>query len=45
MNQDFDFNAATTHVKINYLIGKMVANDQKAPYWKDGDFFGGKMRD
>jgi hypothetical protein len=43
MSQDFDYKAATTHVKINYLIGKMVANEIKAPTWNSGDFFGKKM--
>jgi hypothetical protein len=43
IKQDFNFDAATTHVKINYLIGKMVVNDFKAPTWNSGDFFGKKM--
>ena len=42
MNQDFDFNAAAMHVKLNYLIGKMVLNDVSKPTWNKGDFFGNK---
>ena len=44
MNQDFDFNGAATHVKVNYLIGKLVANDPTKPNWNPGDFFGKKMK-
>jgi Zn-dependent M28 family amino/carboxypeptidase len=43
MNQDFDFDAAATHVKINFLTGYLVANDPKRPTWNTGDFFGGKF--
>ncbi len=43
MNQPFDFNGAATHVKVNYLIGKLVANNPSAPQWNKGDFFGLKM--
>nr|MBC7612455.1 M28 family peptidase [Pseudopedobacter sp.] len=43
MSQAFDFNAATMHVKVNFLIGYMVANDDTAPYWNKGDFFGNKL--
>ncbi|MCR9066020.1 MAG: M28 family metallopeptidase [Cytophagales bacterium] len=44
MNQDFDFNAAATHVKINYLIGKMVLDDATKPTWNSGDFFGNRAK-
>lgn len=44
MNQDFDFNGAATHVKVNYLIGKLVANDPNIPTWNPGDFFGKMMK-
>ena len=40
MNQAFDFKAATTHVKVNFLIGYLVANDTGIPVWNPGDFFG-----
>jgi Zn-dependent M28 family amino/carboxypeptidase len=43
MNQAFDFNAAATHVKVNFLIGYLVANETKKPTWNKGDFFGDKM--
>lgn len=44
MNQPFDFNAAATHVKINFLIGYYVSNDPTAPDWNKGDFFGRKFK-
>lgn len=43
MNQPFDFKAATTHVKINFLIGYFVCNKPDAPAWNKGDFFGQKF--
>ncbi|WP_223815911.1 M28 family metallopeptidase [Adhaeribacter rhizoryzae] len=43
MNQPFDFNAAAMHVKTNFLIGYLTANDTKRPTWNKGDFFGGKF--
>jgi Peptidase family M28/PA domain len=43
MNQAFDFEAAATHVKINFLIGYFVCNEPIAPTWNKGDFFGGKF--
>ena len=44
MSQAFDFDAAATHVKVNYLIGYYVAQEKKSPDWTIGDFFGGKFR-
>lgn len=44
MSQAFDFNAATTHVKINFLIGYFVCEDANAPVWNKGDFFGQKFK-
>ncbi|MBX2943414.1 MAG: M28 family peptidase [Cyclobacteriaceae bacterium] len=43
MSQDFDFDAAGTHVKVNFLTGYQVANDPQRPTWNKGDFFGGKF--
>lgn len=43
MNQPFDFNAAATHVKLNFLIGLLVCNDDARPSWNKGDFFGGRF--
>lgn len=40
MNQPFDFDAAATHVKVNFLIGYLVCNEPYAPAWNKGDFFG-----
>ena len=36
----FDFNAALTYVRLNYLIGYQIANAKKRPTWNKGDFFG-----
>lgn len=36
----FNFDAAITYVKLNYLIGYMVANTKTRPIWNQGDFFG-----
>ncbi len=44
MNQPFDFNAATTHVKINFLIGYFVCNKSDSPVWNKDDFFGLKFK-
>ncbi|MEZ4946086.1 MAG: M28 family metallopeptidase [Cyclobacteriaceae bacterium] len=43
MSQDFNFEAAGTHVKVNFLTGYQVANDPQRPTWNPGDFFGGKF--
>ena len=43
MRQAFDFDAATMHVKVNFLIGYFVSNTTSRPRWNDGDFFGGKF--
>ena len=40
MSQPFDFNGATVHVKINFLIGYYVSMEQPSPSWNKGDFFG-----
>ena len=44
MNQPFDFNAAATHVKVNFLIGYFVCNEKDVPSWNKGDFFGQKFK-
>ena len=43
MSQAFDFNAGATHVKLNFLIGLLVAEDPTRPVWNPGDFFGGRF--
>ena len=43
MNQEFDFEAAAMHAKINFLIGYLTANDQQRPAWNKDDFFGKKF--
>ncbi|MFZ9504389.1 MAG: M28 family peptidase [Cyclobacteriaceae bacterium] len=36
----FNFGAAATYVKLNFLIGWQVANKTERPTWVKGDFFG-----
>jgi len=43
MSQAFDFDAAATHVKLNFLIGLLVCQDDSRPTWNKGDFFGGRF--
>lgn len=43
MSQAFDFNAAATHVKLNFLIGLLICEDPARPTWNKGDFFGGRF--
>ncbi len=43
MSQPFDFDAAATHVKLNFLIGLLVCEDPARPSWNKGDFFGGRF--
>jgi Zn-dependent M28 family amino/carboxypeptidase len=44
MSQPFDFNAAATHVKLNFLIGLLVCQDSGRPTWNKDDFFGGRFK-
>lgn len=43
MSQPFYFDGAATHVKVNFLIGILTANNPERPKWNKGDFFGGKF--
>ena len=43
MTQAFNFDAATVHVKVNFLIGYFVSNATTRPKWNENDFFGGKF--
>ncbi|HEY6899370.1 MAG TPA: M28 family metallopeptidase [Puia sp.] len=43
MNQPFDFDAAATHVRFNFLIGLLVGENTTRPSWNKGDFFGGRF--
>lgn len=36
----FNFSAAATYVRLNFLIGWQVANKTERPSWVKGDFFG-----
>lgn len=35
-----DYQAGARFTKVNYLIGKEIANSASRPQWKEGDFFG-----
>jgi len=39
-DEAFNFDAAVTYVKLNFLIGWQVANTKTRPTWNKGDFFG-----
>lgn len=39
-DQDFDYGAGADHVRLNFLIGYLVANTTERPSWNTGDFFG-----
>jgi hypothetical protein len=43
MSQAFNFDAAATHVKLNFLIGLLICEDKERPSWNKGDFFGGRL--
>ena len=43
MNQEFDFEAGAQFVRLNFLISWQVAQEEKAPSWNPGDFFGEKF--
>lgn len=43
MSQAFDFDAAATHVKLNFLIGLLICEDSIRPVWNKDDFFGGRF--
>lgn len=40
IHQPFNWNAASTFTKVNAQIGWTLANQEEAPSWNDGDFFG-----
>ncbi|GEA13564.1 M28 family metallopeptidase [Alteromonas sp. KUL49] len=40
IKQPFNWNAASTFTKVNAQIGWTLANQDEAPSWNDGDFFG-----
>jgi Zn-dependent M28 family amino/carboxypeptidase len=43
MSQAIDFGAGAQFAKLNFLISYLVAQDDKTPSWKPGDFFGDKF--
>jgi len=42
MSQTFDFEAGAQFVRLNFLIGYLAAQEDEAPRWNPGDFFGEK---
>lgn len=44
MSQTFDFAAGAKFVQLNFLVGYLVAQEDEAPRWNPGDFFGGQRR-
>lgn len=46
MSQTFDFEAGVKFVQLNFLVGYLVAQEDEAPRWNPGNFFGeqGKKR-
>ncbi|MDH5602972.1 MAG: M28 family peptidase [Cyclobacteriaceae bacterium] len=40
LNNLFDFEAARTYVKLNFLISYFINEEEQRPLWKEGDFFG-----
>lgn len=43
MSQAIDFGAGEQFAKLNFLISYLLVQDDKAPSWNPGDFFGGKF--
>ena len=43
MSQPIDFASGVTFAKLNFLISYLVAQEEQAPAWKPGDFFGDKF--
>jgi hypothetical protein len=44
MSQAMDFGAGEQFAKLNFLISYLLAQDDKAPSWNPGDFFGDTFR-
>lgn len=40
LNDSFDFKAAEIYVRLNFLIGHSVAEQDQRPSWNEGDIFG-----
>lgn len=40
-DQGFDFPAGADHARINFLTGYVIAQQEAAPSWNEGDFFAG----
>src|SRR6185436_16972162 len=44
MSQVIDFAVGAQYARLNLLVSYLIAQDDKAPAWNPGDFFGGKFR-
>jgi hypothetical protein len=42
-DQAFDYGAGAGHVRVNFLIGYLVATARERPSWNTGDFFGNRF--
>lgn len=43
MNQTFDFDSGAKFARLNFLIAHQIAQEDPAPRWNAGDFFGEKF--
>ncbi|HWN42948.1 MAG TPA: M28 family metallopeptidase [Thermoanaerobaculia bacterium] len=43
MSQAIDFGAGVQFAKLNFLVSYQVAQEEKAPTWNPGDFFGSQF--
>jgi len=40
-DQGFHFDAGADHARVNFLTGYVIAQEESAPSWNEGDFFAG----
>ncbi|HKH47383.1 MAG TPA: M28 family metallopeptidase [Thermoanaerobaculia bacterium] len=44
MKQAFDFEAGAQFVRLNFLVSYLAAQEDQAPHWNPGDFFGERKK-
>jgi hypothetical protein len=44
MSQSMDFGAGAQFAKLSFLVTSLIAQEDRAPSWNPGDFFGEKFR-
>lgn len=44
MSQTFDFEAGAKFVQLNFLVSYLAAQEEEAPRWNAGDFFGERKK-